>query len=425
MSGSGKTHHCEVAVIGAGPYGLAVGAHLKAAKVDVRVFGEAMSFWRRNMPTGMKLRSPWHATHISDPSGVLTIDDYDSAGRMPRTDPVPLEEFVSYGEWFQRRAVPDLDGRKVTSVEAASRGFYLMLDDGNRVHARRVVVAMGLANQQFRPAEFSKLPTELVSHTCEHRSFQPFRRKRVAVIGRGQSACESAVLLKEAGAEVEIISRGEINWLGAPSKNKQKEPLWRLRDLLTPPSAVGPFPLNWVAEVPGIVHRFPADFRNWFNIRSLRAGAAGWLLPRFDGVRTNPGRTIVGAEAQGVQIRLRLDNASANYDHVLLATGYHVDISKLSILGAGLLRQVDCLDGSPRLSDGFESSIPGLHFVGSSAVRSFGPLMRFIAGSGYAARAVTRAVLAGLPRGQRGVVAKTKAHTTGKLSPSNPTAFQS
>src|SRR5205823_2505116 len=105
----------------------------------VMVFGEAMSFWRRNMPEGMKLRSPWHATHISDPGGALTMDVYDDARRMQRTYPVPLDEFVKYGEWFQRRAVPDLDPRKVASVETASSGFHLSLADGARVHARRVV----------------------------------------------------------------------------------------------------------------------------------------------------------------------------------------------------------------------------------------------------------------------------------------------
>src|SRR4029079_18509376 len=95
--GSGKHHHCEVAVFGAGPYGLAVGAHLREADVDAIVFGEPMSFWRNSMPEGMKLRSPWRATHIADPNRDFTMDVYDSGRRMPRAHPVPLEEFVQYG----------------------------------------------------------------------------------------------------------------------------------------------------------------------------------------------------------------------------------------------------------------------------------------------------------------------------------------
>ncbi len=78
---------CDVAIIGAGPYGLAAAAHLRARDVSVRVFGEAMSFWRHNMPTGMKLRSPWIATHIAEPRGRYRLDDYfgETGAAAPRT----------------------------------------------------------------------------------------------------------------------------------------------------------------------------------------------------------------------------------------------------------------------------------------------------------------------------------------------------
>ena len=46
----------EIAVIGAGPYGLSIAAHMADANISTRVFGDTMSFWR-NMPKGMKLRS--------------------------------------------------------------------------------------------------------------------------------------------------------------------------------------------------------------------------------------------------------------------------------------------------------------------------------------------------------------------------------
>ena len=48
----------DVAVIGAGPYGLSVAAHLREQSLKVIVFGRPMSFWDRNMPVGMLLRSP-------------------------------------------------------------------------------------------------------------------------------------------------------------------------------------------------------------------------------------------------------------------------------------------------------------------------------------------------------------------------------
>lgn len=384
---------CEVAVIGAGPYGLAVGAHLKAAGVETRVFGEAMSFWRKNMPKGMYLRSPLRATNISDPNGTLTLDAHAGDRGAPVGERLPIETFIDYGLWFQSRVAPDLDRRVVAHVAASPRGFVLTLADGATIGAKRVVMALGLERQQFVPAVFERLPADLASHTVAHADLTGFRGKRVAVIGRGQSATESAVLLHEAGAEVEIISRGAIHWLGGVHAADRRRAIrgW-MGEALAAPSAVGPFPLNWIAEMPGLVHRAPQAARSRFNERSLRAAAAGWLRPRFLGVKENPGRTIVDATVEGDRVALQLDCGRAVFDHVLLATGYAIDIAKPGILAPEVLDAVLRRQGSPILAAGFESSVPGLHFVGASAVASFGPLMRFIAGSRFAARGVTRAV---------------------------------
>jgi cation diffusion facilitator CzcD-associated flavoprotein CzcO len=394
---AGLRDDCEVAVVGAGPYGLAVAAHLTDAGIGVRVFGDPMSFWRDNMPKGMKLRSPWHATHIADPHKTFSLDAFVGRREIdPVPDQQPLEHFVRYGEWFQRQAVPDVDGRKVMRIEDAGKGFRLLLEGEDVVHARRIVIATGLAKQEFRPAPFTGLPSALVSHTCEHAMLDHWRGKRVAVVGRGQSACESAALLREAGSEVELISRGDIHWIGAPDgeAGQRQGWLWRLRELLQAPSAVGPPPLNWLNELPGIEHRLPARLRAWISARSLRAAAVWWVKPRFEGVRVKAGQAIVGAQAEGDRVAVQLDDGPSTYDHVLLATGYKIDIAKVGLLAPELLHRIVCTDGSPVLAAGFESSVPGLHFVGSSSVRSFGPLMRFIAGAGYAARQVTGTVLA-------------------------------
>jgi hypothetical protein len=137
----------------------------------------------------------------------------------------------------------------------------------------------------------------------------------------------------------------------------------------------------------------PASTRAWFNAKCLRPGAAGWLWPRFEGVRVLAGERVHGAVAAGERIALTLDHGSAVFDHVLLGTGYRIDIAKLGILGPDLLRRIACRDGAPRLAAGFESNVPGLHFVGASAVASYGPLMGFVAGTAFAARKLTEAVL--------------------------------
>ena len=70
----------DVAIVGAGPYGLSTAAHLrKIPGLNTRVFGETMSFWERHMPAGMLLRSPWSASHIADPKDELTLDAYVAA----------------------------------------------------------------------------------------------------------------------------------------------------------------------------------------------------------------------------------------------------------------------------------------------------------------------------------------------------------
>lgn len=393
---SGQANTCEVAVIGAGPYGLSVAAHLNRAGLATHVFGEPMAFWRANMPSGMILRSPWRATHLSDPERALSLDAYASAHGLDSGKPLPLEQFIAYGEWFQRRAVPDIDRRAVRLIDTARNGFCLTLDDGGIVNAARVVVATGLRNQEYRPPLLRNLPAALVSHTSEHADLSVFRGKRVGVIGRGQSACESAALLDEAGAEAEIISRGDIRWLGIAKNAAARKSLRRkLREAVASPSEIGPFPLSWLVEAPGAVRLLPPQMREEFSRRCLKAAASGWLKPRFANVTCRTGRSIMRARVLGGRVALDLDDGTQSFDHVLLGTGYRVDISRLGILAPQLLDRIASADGSPLLGRGFESSVPGLHFVGSYAVKSFGPLLRFIAGAPDAARQVTAAALRG------------------------------
>ena len=390
---SGDT--CNVAIIGAGPYGLAVAAHLRAADVPIRVFGEPMSFWRRNMPAGMKLRSPWIATHIAEPRNRHLLDDYFREAGLPIPNLLPVENFIDYGTWFQERVAPDIDTRTVVQATASDGGFRLVLDDGESFFARRVVMATGLLNHEHRPEQFDGLPRALVSHSCEHTDSVRFRGRHVAVIGRGQSACESAALLHEAGANVEIICRGDLLWNADPGKRGLLRKTVRslLGDALIPPSQVGPFPLNWLVEAPGIIHHFTEQSRDRLNERCLAATAVLWLRSRLRDVPVNEGRRILDARQDGDRIALKLDDGTRHYDHVLLATGYRIDVDKMNILDQRLRERIARRGGLPMLSAGFESTVAGLHFVGSSAVASFGPLLRFIAGAGFAARRITRSAI--------------------------------
>src|SRR6266567_3538381 len=134
----------QVAIIGAGPYGLATVAHLRAAKIETCVFGKPMEFWENQMPKGMLLRSSWDACHIADPHRRSTLDSYSASQSIPVPRPVPLDRFIDYGRWFQKRIVPDVDQRRVVRIEITGRGFQLTLNDDDSVQVQRVVVATGI-----------------------------------------------------------------------------------------------------------------------------------------------------------------------------------------------------------------------------------------------------------------------------------------
>src|SRR4029078_5965411 len=171
-----------------------VAAHLNdiQPRPRLRVFGEPMLFWSGNMPLGMLLRSPWVASNLSDPKGALTLDAFRSEQGLQFEAPIPLDCFTSYGHWFQQRAVPEVDSRKVTNIESSSATYVVTLADGEQVWAKRVIVATGIGYFPNGPAPFRDLPSELASHSSAHRDLRPFGGRDVAGIGAGQRALQSA-----------------------------------------------------------------------------------------------------------------------------------------------------------------------------------------------------------------------------------------
>jgi cation diffusion facilitator CzcD-associated flavoprotein CzcO len=382
----------DVVVIGAGPYGLSAAAHLRAVNgLNVRVFGEPMSFWDRQMPLGMLLRSPWAGSHLSDPKGALTLDAYRGAIGTHFGSPVPLDRFIDYGRWFQRQTVPEVDQRQVSQVESDAGGFRLKLGDGETIQARRVVVAAGIAPFAWRPEPLSNLPLNLASHSSEQKDLGQFKSKQVVVVGAGQSALESAALLHETGAKVELLVRGsEVRWLW-------QRPLlhtWPIEPLLYAPPDVGPAFISQVVARPNWYRRMPRNWQDKWGTRSIRPAGAGWLKPRVANVSVTIGQAIVSATpATGGRLRVKLDDGSERtVDHVLMGTGYRVDITKYPFLSKKLLASIRHVGGYPQLNAGFESSVAGLHFLGAPAAWSFGPLMRFVAGADFATRSLARGV---------------------------------
>ncbi|GAA2599588.1 FAD-dependent oxidoreductase [Streptomyces tubercidicus] len=387
-----------VAVIGAGPYGLSAAAHLQEHGLPVRVFGQPMVSWRTGMPAGMLLASPPAASSIGVPRPGHTLGDFCAAtGEGPCAadrDLVPVETFVRYGQWVQRRLVPGLEQVRVVSVDRRGDGFELKLDSGEQVGARAVVVATGLTGLAQLPPELAAaIPdgpsaTGPVSHSSQHRDLSALAGRDVVVIGAGQSALESAVLLTEAGAAaVRVVARGPAAvGFGAPPDRRPRPPFGHARSRYAPAYRAGAF--RWL----------PVSARRYLGRRVPVPLGAWWLRERFtDRVRVTQGRRIVRATVRDGRPVLALRGADGQggevvADHVLAATGYRMDLAALDFLGQGLRTGIVARAGGPLLDAGFGSSVPGLYFTGLPAAASFGPLMRFVCGTDFASPRLARAV---------------------------------
>jgi FAD-dependent urate hydroxylase len=397
LGGAAKVHKqsvrniadCDVTIIGAGPYGLSAASYLRASGVETRVFGTAMEFWAKQMPAGMCLRSSWEASHIADPQGSLSLEAFRDAEGNHIGKPIPLDRFVDYGRWYQRKSVPDLDPRRVTSVAANSLGFEITLDDENRFISRRVVLAAGIAAFAYRPPEFQRITHHLASHTAAHQDLTRFKRQRVAIIGGGQSALESAALLREAGADAEVFVRAKtLNWVGLHSRLHHLGPL---SAILYSKRDVGPAGISRLVAAPRLFRRLPRKFQDKVAYRAIRPAGAGWLQPRLRDVQVRLASKLSAAAESGHKLELRFEDGSQRtVDHCLLATGFRVDVTRYSFLSASLLNRIEQVNGYPVLGAGLESSVAGLHFLGKPASWSFGPLLCFVSGTEFASTELLR-----------------------------------
>jgi cation diffusion facilitator CzcD-associated flavoprotein CzcO len=389
-------YKCDVAVLGAGPYGLSAAAHLRRLKgLDVRIFGEPMSFWEQNMPPGMLLRSNWTATQIAGPDDSVTLEAFQRATGKLFSMPVPLNCFVQYGRWYQEQVVPDVDKRQVARVDPDTGGFRLGLSDGDTLQSRRVIIAAGIGPFAWKPPEFKVLPSALVSHTSEHCDLNKFAGKTVLIIGGGQSALESAALIHESKGAVEVFARTRvIHWLQGFASRTLHHGLGPLvRRALYAPTDVGPAGLSQLLARPDLLKRMPRFLQDRLRKRAVRPAGARWLIDRLKLVPLHLGRSIVSVQVAGDKVKVRFDDGAVRLvNHVLLGTGYKIDISKYDFLSPTLIDSIRRANGYPELGTGLETSVKGLHIVGAPAARSFGPVMQFVSGTHYASRALLRSI---------------------------------
>ena len=382
----------DIVIIGAGPYGLSIAAHLRKTPLTFRIFGTPMQSWRQQMPKGMLLKSDGFASCLYDPDSAFTLGHYCKEMQLPYADvgiPVPCETFVAYGLEFQKRLVPMLEETNITSVRRTTTGFELQTADGQTVQARKVIVAAGITHFGYLPQFLSDLPRECVTHSSQHHDLSGFRDKKVAVIGAGASAVDIAAILNEHGAHVELVARRQEISFHKPSE----EPRPLLKRILSPRSGLG---LGWrsrlCTDAPLLFHVMPRKLR--FRAVQRHLGPApGWFV-RDKVIGKFPlhmGSQIKDASIENGKVHLRIiekdgRNVDLVMDHVIGATGFRVSISRLGFLDESLRQQIRTVDDTPVLSKSFESSVPGLYLVGVASANSFGPLTRFAYGAKFTAR---------------------------------------
>ncbi len=381
----------DAVVVGAGPYGLSTAAHLGGRGLTVAVFGKTLELWRNHMPKGMFLRSHGWATNLSDPGKLYGFERFLKESTYEKCYPVPIETFIEYALWFKKRAVPNVDETYVSSIERQRDRFLLTLEDGRKVQSAAVVMATGLYCYAYRPEQYHYLSADLISHSCDHNDVSRFKGKQIVVIGGGQSAIEYAALLHEAGATAHVVSRRPVFWL-APDRMNERTILERI---LAPNASIAPGWQNWTLEyMPYLFYRVRQHRKDRWIRSHYQAAASDWLRERVIGkVILHEGHAVVKVEAvNGKADVIISDGEKVRADHVILATGYKVDINKLTMIRPSLLAEIKTDITVPILNGWFESSVPGLYFVGSTSLRAFGPLYRFVAGCTAAAQRVASAV---------------------------------
>ena len=390
----------DIAIIGAGPYGLSLAARLRGRRQSVRIFGSPMRSWSHHMPHGMHLKSEGFASNLYDPEGKFTLEAYCAEHAIPYADiglPVAIETFIAYGREFQRRYVPDLEDLQITSLKNSAGFFELTTAAGEVARARQVVVAAGIVSFGYIPPLLKSIPASMISHSSQHSDLSGFKGRKVAVLGAGASAVDIAALLLQVGADVELIARRQTLQFHDPPN----EPRPLLQRLKAPRSGLG---TGWrsrlCTDIPLVFHAMPESLRLRAVARHLGPAPCWFVRDAVaDRLPMHLGATLIDARTHEGRPRLALrlsgrEDRQVDIDHVIAATGYKAAVSRLAFIDESLRSRVRTVEEAPILNRHFESSAPGLYFVGAAAANSFGPLLRFA----YGARFATERVAARLAR---------------------------
>ncbi|WP_028638273.1 FAD-dependent oxidoreductase [Nocardioides sp. URHA0032] len=370
----------DLLVIGAGPYAYAAAAYARDRGVDTHVVGIPMSFWRDRMPQDMYLRSgpDWYLDANREDTFTAFFEE---RGLDPAEhDPIPISVFLDHTDWFAARKGIVADQRLVADLTRPNGTFVAAMADGTSIEADKVVAAPGVGFFAQLPAWHDRIPEAHRSHTVDRVTFEDLSGARVAVIGGRQSAYEWAALLCDHGASrVDVVHRHPT-----PAFEKVS---WKFVDAHVDQTLAH---RGWWRGL--TAEERAAIAQQFWEVGRLTL--EHWLVPRLrpDVVTSHP-ETAVTAVAGDGPVTLTLSDGSAlEVDHVVFASGYKPDVARVPYLG-GVLDRIGVTDGFPDLSEGFETTLPGLYTVGFLATRDFGPFYGFTKGCPSAAKIVVDEML--------------------------------
>ncbi|WP_127529362.1 NAD(P)-binding domain-containing protein [Paenibacillus kobensis] len=365
----------DVVIIGAGPYGISVAAHAVAHGLSYKLMGFPMDFWRNQMPQNMFIRTPHDLVSFSDPKNKWTIQQYAKETGTKLESPLPRTVFVQYAFWFAEKSGVEFTPEIVEELNFNVDHYAIATSNGQRLQAKNIVIATGIKDFQYMPSIFRGLPRSLVSHTLGHTSFEAFRGKDVIVVGSGQSAWEAAALLYEANANTKLIYRRRAPVYGG---NRTQEVVLR--------------------GIGNVFYKLPRSLkRKLWQIAAETVPIARFLRPYVEGKVPQINNTSVKHLTivdEKIQLQLS-DGQQITVDHVIVASGFKLDLEKLSFLHHSLKEKIYREEGHaefPKLNHHFESSIRGLYFAGPLSSHSHGPTFRFILGLNKASSTIVRSI---------------------------------
>lgn len=301
----------DVIIVGAGPGGLILGRYLMEHRIPHRILerGKIGQSWRV-MRSGMVLLSPsvpgtdWTSLSLDRPLWSLP------GSRRPFPT---REDFLCYMEAYARDAqLRVLEHVTAAAAVSGKNGFRVATSAGG-MSCRFLVLATGAYSKPVFPRVPGIAGNPFVLHSCDFVHCMAYARKRVLVIGGGNSAAEIAIDLAGT-AKVTLCTRN---------------------------------PLRFFSETG--------------RLEDIRGSSESVLkeLVRFGIVDLREADPVV--LARGGEVRFEKGD-QRTFDWIICATGYRPDLIPVE---GGKVEVAP--DGYPVISPTGESTLPGLYFCGSLA----------------------------------------------------------